>query len=153
MRSPMRPGIRAGVAALLLLVLVIDGAGWSWAFSSGALKSGRMLLYPEQMDGESVVLSLVTVTEARPEEGRFTVRTGKQHIPVEGPVEGFAVGDEIYVGGTFRWDAGPSVIAEWTERAPERGNKKLLGILGLLATAAILPFTLGWRRDGVVLRG
>ena len=112
-----------------------------------------MLLYPDQMDGEPVVLSLVEVVDVRPDAGRFTVRTGKQEIPVLGAVQGFDVGDEIYVGGTFRWREGPEVRADWTERAPDRGNKKLFGILGLLATAALLPFTLTWRGDGWGLRG
>ncbi|MCB9675376.1 MAG: hypothetical protein H6737_09685 [Alphaproteobacteria bacterium] len=135
---------------MLLVLLVADMAAWSYAFSTGEIEAGRLLLYPDRMEGQPLVLSLVRVESVA--EDRYVVRSGKQHLEVLGDPTGLRRGDEIYVGGVFHAD-GPRVEERWRELAPERGNKKLLGVLGLLAAAAVLPFALRVRADGLVLHG
>jgi len=142
--------VRLALAAGLLILLVADGALWSRAFSSGELQAGRLLLHPEQMDGESLVLSLVDVVELR--DHSYVVKSGKQRFEVVGPTAGLQLRDEVYIGGRFEASEG-RVHEEWRELAPARGNKKLLGVVGLLAAALLLPFVLGAERGGLVLRG
>ncbi|MEZ4320170.1 MAG: hypothetical protein R3F61_22010 [Myxococcota bacterium] len=134
----------------ILGLLIANGAAWSYAFSSGRVAQGRLLLHPEQMDGQDIVLSLVKVVEVG--DDRYAVRSGKQQFEVLGTPDGLDPGVELYVGGRFQSD-GLRVVEEWRELAPQRSSKKALGILGLLATGLVLPFTVGFRREGAVLRG
>ena len=67
----------------------------------------------------------------------------------EGELE--RVGDELYVRGRF---TEPGTMREtWRELAPQRGNKKLLGLIAMALTGALMLLGTRLTRDGLVRRG
>lgn len=139
----------AGALALVAL-LIADGAAWSAAFARGEVASAQLALYPEQLDGRDLVLTLVAVAEIG--EGRYTVRDSRYAYVVHGDPDGLRVGDELYVAGRFRAE-GREITERWRERAPDRFAKKVLGFAGIALTALTLPLWVRVGRGGLALRG
>lgn len=140
---------RLGLAVLFSGLLVLDGAAWSYVFSTGRIETAALQFYPETMQGETITLSLLKVVEV--EDAGYTVRQGRFDYEVVGDPGDLAVGEEVYVRGVF---SGRNTVTElWHERAPKRGGKKLLGFLGL--AVAFGATVLGTRptREGLELRG
>lgn len=140
---------RWGLAAALLVALALDGATWSQRFARGDFESSMLLLYPERAVGRELMLSLVDVKQV--EDDRYLVGEGTLRVVVIGEPTGLRVGDELYVRGRF---TEPGVMHEtWRELAPQRGNKKLLGLIALALTGVVLLLGTRLTRNGLVLRG
>ncbi len=136
---------------VFLVVLLGTAAAWTWVRLTTKQGYPAYAEDPVAYDGTFLVLSIFRVDEVFPGDG-YVVEKGFLYVPVQGPTDDLAVGQEVSVGGVFRGSDGV-VVEDWHEVHHLRWAKKALGVIGLGLIGVGFPFLFRVRRDGLVSRG
>ena len=137
---------RVAVVVVAVGLLLLLTGWWTWASATGLVGYRGVSLLP---DGSPVVLSLLRV-DATFGPDRYRVSSGATLIEVEGPTADLTLGEDVTVGGEV---VDGRVVEQWRTPAPDRSEKRWLGLGGLLAALVVVITQVRWAGTGFALRG